>query len=415
MEKNCTEDNAKGEDKENESESASTSTASSSRSISLNASKGRRNRTYSKTKVNRPSYKYNCHLKEDHGQPIYGVTFNHLLGKDQPLIFATVGSNRCSVYQCPQNGGLKLQIVYADPDPNEIFYTCSWSYEEKTGSPLLAAGGYRGIIRVIDVNRSEIVSNCTGHGQAINELKFHPRQPFLLLSGSKDHSIRLWNIQTNVCIAIFGGVEGHRDEVLSIDFNILGERIISGGLDHSLKLWRINTAEFQEKIKLSRTFNINKSHIPFATIMQHYPDFSTRNIHGNYVDCVQWFGDFILSKSCENSIICWKPGQLHENLSQLKPNDASCTIICEFNCNACEIWFVRFDFNPWHKIIALGNQYGKVLIWELDSIDPRHAHSYTLNNIQCTSIIRKTSFSRDANVLVWVCDDATVWRWNRKN
>lgn len=174
---------------------------------------------------------------------------------------------------------------------------------------------------------------------------------------STDHALRLWNIQTDTLVAIFGGVEGHRDEVLSavslnqllfllrLTINLihlrlnlflfsdpaagfwspgrkdyvlwdgplsktLADQFRENAESHSWILWVQPFQDQQVKPSPVQSHPIFSIIVPpfvfihrvslfrpFVSQKIHFPDFSTRDIHRNYVDCVRWLGDLILSKA----------------------------------------------------------------------------------------------------------------------
>ena len=368
-------------------------------------------RTLEKVKL---PYRCTGFYKEGHGQPLYGVSVNPHVMKGKCVMFATVGFNRVTVYQTEETGDkIKMLQCYADPDTKENFYSCAWSYDTDTGNPILAAGGVRGIVRVLSPASMTCVRNLVGHTNSINEVMFHPMNPDLLVSASEDHALRLWNVKTGHNIAKFGGVEGHRDQVLSVHFNMNGTKIVSSGMDNSLKIWHLDTKEIQATIELSNTFDINKTKRGFPTQWCHFPDFTTRDIHYNYVDCCRWFGDFILSKSVDNNIVCWKPGGLGNEKSN---DDKKTTVIQTLEVEHCEIWFIRFSMDSGNKVLALGNTKGNIYIWDLMvSYTPSLLQPTILSHPKCTNPVRQISLSKDGAILIAVCNTATIWRWDRKD
>ena len=76
-----------------------------------------------------------------------------------------------------------------------------------------------------------------GHNNDVNSVAFNPNGT-LLASGSRDNTIKLWNLETKTEIAT---LEGHNGSVNSVAFNPNKAKLISGSDDGTIKLWNLET------------------------------------------------------------------------------------------------------------------------------------------------------------------------------
>ncbi len=159
----------------------------------------------------------------------------------------------------------------------------------------------------------------------------------------------------------------------------------------------------------------------------HYPHFATSAVHSNYVDCVCFYGDLVLSKAAEeNKIVLWMvtgfdsralppsqdsaPGagtfqdtrsgflpqtvcsQESKTTGSREPLRASPTIplfnrLLEFQVPFSELFYMRFSLlmptqrDPHlHPVLAIGNTKTKIFFWDLMGLEIGHDAGMTNPN-----------------------------------
>lgn len=200
-----------------------------------------------------------------------------------------------------------------ESDPNSLgLNSCTWCYIDQH-EPLLAVAGGSGQLKLINAVEGTFFTTLTGHGYGtINDMATHPFYPWIVATASMDKSLRIWDIRRHAnahespTIVICGQATGHCEGVLTVSWHPCGRYIITGGHDQRVCVWTIPDLDDKSKFwqEISSTQR-KRSSQEVRTI--YYPHFVSSAVHSNFVDCIRFYGDLVMSKAAnESKIVIWK-------------------------------------------------------------------------------------------------------------
>jgi len=248
-------------------------------------------------------------------------------------------------------------------------------------------------------NNSIQTFNLTDHTDYVYALEYSCEN-HLLISGSKDTTIRLWN--TSLSFSLIITMYFHEDSVNSL-LVLSNQTLISGSCDNKIAVWKLTS--FKLDIALEghngcvntlAIYDSNKYLLSGSTdttiiiwnILNEYKLEEVLRGHQNSVNSVVIYQENIVSASSDKSIKIWSKYEL--SLDKHLSHDSAIMAICILN----------------EDIIVTGSFDYKIKVWRkknqnLELITTLKDHS---NNIYALKCLKNKSFissSMDKTVKIW--------------
>ena len=104
---------------------------------------------------------------------------------------------------------------------------------------ILVSGSLDDTIRVWNLQTGNLIRTLSGHLKAVNSVAISPDGQ-LLVSGSDDTTVKIWNLQTG---DLLHSLVGHSRDVNSVMITPNGLLLASGSEDRTVRLWKVRTGE----------------------------------------------------------------------------------------------------------------------------------------------------------------------------
>lgn len=192
-------------------------------------------------------------------------------------------------------------------------------------------------------------------------LQYNPKSG-LIVSGSDDHTLKVWSSETGRCIST---LKGHTGGVWSSQLTE-GDIVISGATDRTVRIWKARTAELLH-ILYGHSSTVRCLAVCDTSVVSGSRDHTLRlwDIvsgecleifagHTQAVRCVEFRDGIIVSGAYDHLVMVWDAGT-GECLHTLA-------------CHTSRIYSLQFD----GKTIASGSLDSTICIWDLDTGKLRH-------------------------------------------
>lgn len=147
-----------------------------------------------------------------------------------------------TVWQAYLRGADLRNVKLIDADLNKSRFTEAFgivlSVAYNPTKSMIALGDTKSKIRLRDGNGHQLFT-LEGHTNWIRSVAFSPNGE-ILVSGSDDKTLILWNTKTGQCLKT---LEGHTQRVWSVAFSPDGNTVASSSEDKTVRLWNIHTGE----------------------------------------------------------------------------------------------------------------------------------------------------------------------------